>query len=373
MLMKKLFLLSLFVGFSLSIYGQETIPLKDALSLIECKVSEYASSIEYIPLETTEDCLIGDDFSLIVASQDIFVHDFSNQRIYHFDRNGKYLNPIGKKGQGPGEYICPYSIYVDEASRECFSLDTFSGNIYVYEYDGTFKRKIHVPVAPGRMMKMGDNYVIAQYLLDSSSCELVSVTPEGKLLKKYSRNDGKKVGFAMFMPFFFTFNDVVYYKNHITEYIYSIDDKLKRKKAYWIDLGKKQINSEEDQYDLKKGHMIKNKITITTISTHKDLMFIPYAEKKCFFAVYNTTSKRIFSPGLDGKAGFIDDLTQGPLVTAPYSFFPITSLQKNQLVDYIKMSDLDVDDYSDGKFKQFLKKHKVDEFSNPIVRIVNLK
>ena len=373
MLMKKLFLLSLFVGFSLSIYGQETIPLKDALSLIECKVSEYASSIEYIPLETTEDCLIGDDFSLIVASKDIFVHSFKNQKIYRFDRNGKYLNMIGKKGQGPGEYICPYSIYVDEASRECFSLDTFSESIYVYEYDGTFKRKIHLPISPGRMMKMGDNYVIAQYLLDVSTCEMVSVTPEGKLLKKYTRNDGKKVGFAMFMPFFFTFNDVVYYKNHLTEYIYSIDDKLKRKKAYWIDLGKKQINSEEDQYDLKKGHMTKNKITITTISTHKDLMFIPYAEKKCFFAVYNTTSKRIFSPGLDGKAGFIDDLTQGPLVTAPYSFFPITSLQKNQLVDYIKMSDLDIDDYSDGEFKQFLKKHKVDEFSNPIVRIVNLK
>ena len=373
MLMKKLFLLSLFVGFSLSIFGQETIPLKDALSLTECRVSEYASSMEYIPLETTEDCLIGEDFSLIVASKDIFVHSFKNQKIYRFDRNGKYLNPIGKKGQGPGEYICPYSIYVDEASRECFSLDTFSGNIYVYEYDGTFKRKIHVPVAPGRMMKMGDNYVIAQYLLDVSTCEMVSVTPEGKLLKKYTRNEGTKVGFAMFMPFFFTFNDVVYYKNHLTEYIYSIDDKLKRKKAYWIDLGKKQIKSEEDQYDLKKGHMTKNKITISTISTHKDLMFIPYSNNKGCFAVYNTVSKKIFSPGKDGKTGFIDDLTQGPLVTAPCAFCPITSLQKNQLVDYIKMSDLDVDDYSDGEFKQFLKKHKVDEFSNPIVRLVNLK
>ena len=159
----------------------------------------------------------------------------------------------------------------------------------------------------------------------------------------------------------------------MTEYIYSIDDKLKCKKTYWIDLGKKQIKSEEDQYDLKKGHMNKNKITISTISTHKDLMFIPYSNNKGCFAVYNTASKKIFSPGKDGKTGFIDDLTQGPLVTAPCAFCPITSLQKNQLVDYIKMSDLDVDDYSDGEFKQFLKKHKVDEFSNPVVRLVNLK
>lgn len=114
MLMKKLFLLSLFVGFSLSIYGQETIPLKDALFLRECKVSEYASSIEYIPLETTDDCLIGDEFSLIVASQDIFVHHFLEKKIYRFDKSGKFLNFIGKRGQGPGEYNDVFGIYADD-------------------------------------------------------------------------------------------------------------------------------------------------------------------------------------------------------------------------------------------------------------------
>ena len=371
--MKHSFLMTMCLFYVCSIFGQETIPLKDALSLTECKVSEYASSIEYIPLETTDDCLIGDEFSLIVASQDIFVHEFGDQKIYRFDRNGKYLNTIGKKGQGPGEYVSIYSIYVDESTRECFLLDTFSGNVHVYDYDGTYKRKIHVPIAPCRMTKMGNNYVMVQYLLDVSTCEMVLVTPEGKLLKEYSRNDGKKYGFSIFLPFLFTSNDAVYYKSHLSEYIYSIDEKLKRKKAYWIDLGKKQINAEEDQYRLGKGSMIQGKLVISTISAHENLMFIPYADKGRFFAVYNTISKKIFSPGVDGKAGFIDDLTQGPLVDVPYSLYLITSLQKNQLATYIYMADIDINDYSDGEFKQFLKKHNLDEFSNPVVRLVNLK
>lgn len=373
MKLKHLFLMTLCLFYVCSIWGQETIPLKDALSLTECKVSEYASSIEYIPLETSDDCLIGDEFSLIVASQDIFVHEFSDQKIYRFDRNGKFLNSIGKKGQGPGEYTCIYSIYVDESTRECFLMDTFSGNVLVYDYDGTYKRKIHVPIAPCRMTKMGNNYVMIQYLLDVSTREIVLVTPEGKQLKEYSRNDGKKYGFSIFMPFLFTSDDVVYYKNHLSEYIYSINEKLKRKKVYWIDLGKKQINAEEKQYDLERGSTTKGKLVTSTITMHGNLMFIPYADKGRCFAVYNTLSKKIFSPGLDDKAGFIDDLTQGPLVDVPYSFYLITSLQKNQLATYINMFEIDIDDYPDGEFKQFLKKHKLDEFSNPVVRLVNLK
>ena len=136
---------------------------------------------------------------------------------------------------------------------------------------------------------------------------------------------------------------------------------------------KKQINAEEDQYRLGKGSMTQGKLVISTISAHENLMFIPYADKGRFFAVYNTISKKIFSPGVDGKAGFIDDLTQGPLVDVPYSLYLITSLQKNQLATYIYMADIDINDYSDGEFKQFLKKHKLDEFSNPVVRLVNLK
>ena len=140
--MKKLFLLFLFVGFSLSIYGQETIPLKDALSLRECKVSEYASSIEYIPLEDREECLLSNELNVVVTAQDIFVHDAKENKVFRFDKTGKFMNLMGKRGQGPGEYNRIFGIYADDSSKECFLLEPFSNRINVYDYNGTFKRNI---------------------------------------------------------------------------------------------------------------------------------------------------------------------------------------------------------------------------------------
>ena len=374
MLMKKLFLLSLFVGFSLSIYGQETIPLKDALALTECKVSEYALSIDYIPLETTDDCLIGDEFSLIVASQDIFVHHFLEKKIYRFDKTGKFLNPIGKRGQGPGEYNDVFGIYADDVSQECFILEPYSNRINVYDYNGMFKRTINVKSAPNRMIKFDDNYILNHILMSYNKYELTMINPQGKIVKQNNREGNQRIGFSLFFPFFYTSGGNIYYKNHISEYIYSIDKDLKRKKVYWLDLGSKAINSEENQYDLKKGSLTKDKVVVSTPSAYRDKLFIPYAyDKGRFFAVYNTTSKKLFTPGLNGKSGFIDDLTNGPLVEVPYSMYLITSFKESQLVSVINMTDITDESFPDGKFKQVLDKYQLNEDSNPIIRIVNLK
>ena len=182
------------------------------------------------------------------------------------------------------------------------------------------------------------------------------------------------MGLSLFSPFFYTSGGNVFYKNYLSEYIYLLDNNLKRKKVYWIDLGDKAINPEENQYDLKKGSLTKGKLTVGTLSAYKDWLFIPYGyDKGRFFAVYNTTSKKLFTPGLNGKSGFIDDLTNGPLVEVPYSMYLITSFKESQLVSVINMTDITDESFPDGKFKQVLDKYQLNEDSNPIIRIVNLK
>ena len=373
MLMKKLFLLSLFVGFSLSIYGQETIPLKDALSLRECKVSEFASSIEYIPLEDREECLLSNELNVVVAAQDVFVHDAKENKVFRFDKTGKFMNLMGKRGQGPGEYNRIFGIYADDSSKECFLLEPFSNRINVYDYNGTFKRSIHVKCAPTRMMKLGDNYVLNHSLMDVNKYELTLINSEGKTIKQANQEGNQKVGLSFNFPVFYTSGGNVFYKNHLSEYIYLLDNNLKRKKVYWIDLGDKAINPEENQYDLKKGSLTKGKLTVGTLSAYKDWLFIPYGyDKGRFFAVYNTTSKKLFTPGVNGKSGFIDDLTNGLLVDVS-SVGYITSLKEGQWVSVIHMTDIADESFPDGKFKQVLDEYQLNEDSNPIIRIVNLK
>ena len=57
----------------------------------------------------------------------------------------------------------------------------------------------------------------------------------------------------------------------------------------------------------------------------------------------------------------------------PYSMYLITSFKESQLVSVINMTDITDESFPDGKFKQVLDKYQLNEDSNPIIRIVNLK
>jgi hypothetical protein len=62
------------------------------------------STFGIIPLETTGDCLISKIDKIEIKNERIYVMDQLAQSVYIFDMNGKYLNKIHKRGQGPGEY-----------------------------------------------------------------------------------------------------------------------------------------------------------------------------------------------------------------------------------------------------------------------------
>ena len=99
--------------------------------------------VEYIPLETNNDFLnqgvvmdIGKEFILVKNRNqdgDIFV----------YDRTGKALRKINRKGQGGEEYILIVSITLDEDNKEMFINDALSHKILVYDLYGKFKRKIN--------------------------------------------------------------------------------------------------------------------------------------------------------------------------------------------------------------------------------------
>jgi len=63
----------------------------------EIYLSEWVESIDYIPLETNNNCLLSDYPFVAVTPEYIVYHN------YCFDWNGKFINRIGIRGQGPCE------------------------------------------------------------------------------------------------------------------------------------------------------------------------------------------------------------------------------------------------------------------------------
>ena len=74
--------------------------------------SEYFNSIEYIPLETTKESLLGDIAQMVITDSSIVVSDLDTKSVYFFSLTGKYLTKVKAKDEVIG------SISVDGESKD---------------------------------------------------------------------------------------------------------------------------------------------------------------------------------------------------------------------------------------------------------------
>jgi hypothetical protein len=102
-----------------------------------------------IKLELEEDLSIGneeDENYLFYRAGDIqvdtdgniYVLDSGNHRLQVFDKDGKYLRTIGKRGQGPGEFNAPSSLQLDDETGNIFVKDNMLRKIIIFEKQGKY-------------------------------------------------------------------------------------------------------------------------------------------------------------------------------------------------------------------------------------------
>lgn len=72
------------------------------------------------------------------GDQNIYVMETGNHRIQVFDRNGKYLRTIGKKGQGPGEFNLLICIDIDEENGRLYAADKNGRKIVLFDLKGNY-------------------------------------------------------------------------------------------------------------------------------------------------------------------------------------------------------------------------------------------
>jgi len=102
------------------------------------------ADIEYIPLETTDEVLLGQDSRLsFVSEKHMLIYDNRQGEIFVFNRNGKIGSHFNHRGQGDKEYNTVSSIVFDEKNAEIFVFDIASlSRILVYSISGEHKRTL---------------------------------------------------------------------------------------------------------------------------------------------------------------------------------------------------------------------------------------
>lgn len=115
-------LLTLLLG--IPVMAQKNIAFAEGVNnKQEIKLSEIASEVKYIPLETTAESLLDkDNLDVTFAGDYLFVCDWVN--LYQFTPEGKFIRKIAKQGEGPGEYAKSImAVAYDETEKLIFISD----------------------------------------------------------------------------------------------------------------------------------------------------------------------------------------------------------------------------------------------------------
>ncbi|WP_175552579.1 6-bladed beta-propeller [Tangfeifania diversioriginum] len=100
--------------------------------------NELIDGIRLIPLETNEQCLIGEINKILAMENGYIIFDKRNKNIFQFNKKGKFLKRIGNIGNGPHEYTDPYDVSLDTLNKQIIIVDLTARKLVKFDYDGDF-------------------------------------------------------------------------------------------------------------------------------------------------------------------------------------------------------------------------------------------
>lgn len=106
-------------------------------------LSDIVENVEYVKLETTDDCLLDSYVSLFTTDEDIYAlnKNYTNEELFRFDRKtGRFISQIGSIGQGPKEMIKPSFVFAKDSL--VYVSSNISEKVYVYTNENQFVRSV---------------------------------------------------------------------------------------------------------------------------------------------------------------------------------------------------------------------------------------
>lgn len=354
-------------------------------------LSQVASNIEYIQLETNEDCLIKPEARFFFVDSLIFVTN--TDHILKFSNKGKFLKKIGAPGRGPGEIQSGIFDISFIPNKRLIIVQSLNSLLY-YSFDGRFIKSIIVPYR-GVVKILNDDRLIVwnsaaytrfTFLLMNEKNDTLSCIPNAALnLKTPSISIMKSPPF--FPEHFYLFNDRCFFKDGFNDTVYYINaDKIIP--AYFIDLGKFKLPEtlRPETLELSKMELYEEKAHnfyfCYSLETSSNVFLTSYSYNKYVpkLIIYSKPDHvgNLLINSDNISTGLVNDWDGGS------DFWPIRSINDNKVFMSINIADLQKEINNKAELKRpvkFLEKQKqlskmmsgLDILNNPIIMIVTLK
>ena len=237
------------------------------------------ASMQVIPLETTDQSLLAWVDRVIIT--DTLYSFSSDNSIYTFNQNGKFLFKIAHQGRGPGEYLVLDDFYIDE-DNHYYILDNNSFKIIEYSPKGEFVDEINTGLFGLAFTKISNDLwaiYIGSSKSPSSHCRLNYFSKqERKIIHEFIEISDNELNWRHFKDN----NNFIPRdsKNSLNDTIYQLTEK-ELIPCYRFECGKHQMpqkmlkdsyNDVTDFIETIKNHDYVARITPVFL-TNKEIMF----------------------------------------------------------------------------------------------------
>ena len=240
----------------------------------QVKLSEIAEKITFIPMETTDASLLTKvRANNIISVNGTIVIPCFYLGAWTFDENGKFIAPISRKGQGPGEFTW-FVCVAGNSDRDLIYVKS-SGKMMAFRPDGTFVNEYKVPgigLPWESSIVMQDSITLSVVLNTTGQMpyRLILSNTQGDTLKAFPQYDHFEMPYGMNYAYCNNKENYLYqykgesvYHDYYCDTLYTVtrDSLLPR---YLLDMGKYKLPKDlrlevavvSRDYE-KESHMLK--------------------------------------------------------------------------------------------------------------------
>ncbi len=258
-------------------------------------LSDFASKIEYIQPEASEQSLIGRNAHFYITADHLI--STASRQILLFDReSGNFKEEIGQNGSGPGEYRSTYpylhfnetsqATYVQNNKRKILGLDA-SGNA-VIEFnlpmnDSTLVSSF-AQLTPDLFVGFHSNYDCNQNI------RLVIFNESGEVIKTYKNHltcvnhEPGSIFFDLGEGIFYNWNKQTFFKESYNDTLFQVSRGSLQTRAIF-DCGEGSLPYEDKTKDLQND-LSQAYFSISDIDETKDLIFFNMSLKGEIHSAY---------------------------------------------------------------------------------------
>ncbi|MBN2818553.1 MAG: 6-bladed beta-propeller [Bacteroidales bacterium] len=217
-------------------------------------VNALFKKIEFIPLETNDEALLGDVLKIRKHKGFYYLYD-NTGNLFRFDTEGKFMNRIGAIGNGPEEYNTITDFTID--MKNDLVVVNSLGKLICFTIEGKFVKSLRSGVNE-QVLDMDDTGRIFYILPDKvqpanvTSAEVIKVlAPDGSLIKTFNTAKIRHSGLSVFNQISQK-NGTMYYKEEMGHLIYAINPNLEKDSIYDFNLGKYAFKEMDFEMSAKK-------------------------------------------------------------------------------------------------------------------------